>query len=171
MRTLKVYIIDNIKDKIDEWLLLDSYNSQDGYICGLKTEMAQDELLRAVCNSYFLFSEEARNKHAEQYKKLGEKNNAAMIYNTKCTDEAIIEHIFAHWLPPMLIINGDKGFITHCIKREPETFGFDITSAREDVDEFINEIGIKDIINEVRNYFLSHTWSEFENKYPYDYYL
>lgn len=172
---LRFWIIDNIFEKMDKEFSFDSYESDDINIGGFYTEYIQDLLKRAICNYHYLFSEELKIEQSNAYFNIGSKDIANRIFEENADNDTIIDNMFGKYIGPILIIKDGKGYFTngHDYHEDYDSysFGFNLDEARCNRDEFIQNLNIIPMIEEIKNFNLTHTWEEFEDKYPYDYSL
>ena len=173
---LRFWIIDNIYDKMDKKFSFDSYEYDDITVGGFYTEEIQDLLKRGICNYHYLFSEQAKMEQATSYSNIGAHEIANMILDESTDNDTIINNLFGKYTGPIFIIKDGKGYFTNgqgynSDKYDTFSFGFDLDEARCDREEFIRNLNIIPLISEIRNDYLTNTWEEFTDKYPYDYSL
>ena len=173
---VRFWVIDDVYNKIDNNFYLDTYDCDDINIGGFNTGYIKDLLKRAVCNYHYLFSEEAKAEQALAYSNIGAHEVANRIAEEECSNDEIIDNMFGKYTGPVLIFKDGKGYFTNCQsyndnKYEDFSFGFNLDEVRCSREEFIKELNINQLINEIKNYYLTHTWEEFEDRYPYDYTL
>lgn len=172
---LRFWIIDNIYEKLEKQLFFDGYDCEGIHICGYYSDETQNLLKEAICNYHYLFSEENKGEQSDAYFQIGEHDIANRILEESADNDGIIDKMFGKYLGPILIIKDGKGYFTngHDFNEHYEiyTFGFDMDGARSDRDEFINGLNLTPMIEEIKEYNLTHSWDEFTEKYPYDYTL
>lgn len=172
---LRFWIVDNIYERIDKDFSFDSYDNDEMNIGGYYSEGIQDLLKRAICNYHYLFSEEAKAEQSNAYFNIGSPEIAEKIINENVNNDEIINKMFDKYTGPLFIIKDGKGYFTngngYSEKYDSYSFGFDLETVRCNREEFINDLNIIPMIEEIKEYYLTHTFEEFEERYPYDYAL